>query len=82
LGHLALSALPSREEFSDGRERRHLGGHTEDTIQRDNPVRRAGGSRWGHHRQASLERVAADESVDGERASEAVPALVHPRKDV
>jgi hypothetical protein len=32
-------------------------------------------SRWGHHRQASLERLATDETLNAQSTPEAVPAL-------
>src|SRR5262249_13038778 len=31
--------------------------------------------RWGHHRQASLERLAIDKALDAQRAPEAIAAL-------
>ena len=32
-------------------------------------------SRWGHHRQASLKRLATDKTLDAQSTTEAVPAL-------
>src|SRR5262245_29399087 len=32
-------------------------------------------SRWGHHRQASLKRLATDKALDTQRATEAIAAL-------